>query len=81
MHDINAAEGRSAFPPVVTPEKWQTTSRGVDRLRFDLNVLDHTPFGRQEDWEDSPAGWPQTPAYCWWRVHDEYPPEDHRVPA
>jgi predicted dithiol-disulfide oxidoreductase (DUF899 family) len=193
MHDVNAAEGRSAFPPVVTPEEWQrardallvkeksatraldalaaerrrlpvvefsagygfdgpqgsvdllalfagrrqlvvyrfmfepgdehvcagcsavadsvghvahlhardtgfglsvflrdgervfrsyfTTSRGVDRLRFDLNVLDHTPFGRQEDWEDSPAGWPQTPAYHWWRVHDEYPPEDHRVAA
>ena len=43
-----------------------TSGRGVDRLRFDLNVLDLTPLGRQEDWEDSPDGWPQTPAY-WWR--------------
>jgi predicted dithiol-disulfide oxidoreductase (DUF899 family) len=58
-----------------------TTSRGVDRLRFDLNVLDHTPFGRQEDWEDSPAGWPQTPAYCWWRLHDEYRANDHTAAA
>jgi predicted dithiol-disulfide oxidoreductase (DUF899 family) len=50
-----------------------TSGRGVDRLRFDFNLLDLTPLGRQEDWEDSPAGWPQTPAYTWWRLHDEYP--------
>jgi len=49
-----------------------TTSRGVDRMRFDFNVLDLTPYGRQEDWEDSPAGWPQTKPYEWWRLHDEY---------
>ncbi len=49
-----------------------TTARGVDRLRFDFNVLDLTPYGRQEDWEDSPAGWPQTKPYQWWRLHDEY---------
>lgn len=51
-----------------------TTSRGVDRLQFDFNVLDLTPFGRQEQWEDSPAGRPQTPPY-WWRLHDEYDAE------
>jgi predicted dithiol-disulfide oxidoreductase (DUF899 family) len=50
-----------------------TRGRGLDRLRFDLNVLDHTALGRQETWEDSPAGWPQTPAY-WWQLHDEYEP-------
>jgi predicted dithiol-disulfide oxidoreductase (DUF899 family) len=44
----------------------------VDRLRFDFNVLDLTPFGRQEQWEDSPDGWPQTQPYAWWRRHDEY---------
>ncbi len=49
-----------------------TTARGVDRLRFDFNVLDLTPYGRQEDWEDSPVGWPQTKPYEWWRLHDEY---------
>ena len=26
----------------------------------------------QEDWEDSPEGWPQTPPYEWWRYHDSY---------
>jgi Bacterial protein of unknown function (DUF899) len=49
-----------------------TSSRGVDRLRLDFNLLDLTPFGRQENWEDSPAGRPQGPAYSWWRLHDEY---------
>ncbi len=49
-----------------------TTARGVDRLRFDFNVLDLTPYGRQEEWEDSPAEWPQTKPYEWWRLHDQY---------
>jgi predicted dithiol-disulfide oxidoreductase (DUF899 family) len=40
-----------------------TTSRGVDRLLFVNNILDLAPYGRQEDWEDSPAGWPQHPTY------------------
>jgi predicted dithiol-disulfide oxidoreductase (DUF899 family) len=48
------------------------TNRAGDRVRFDFNMLDLTPFGRQETWEDSPAGWPQTPPYQWWRLHDEY---------
>src|SRR5205823_13700142 len=49
-----------------------TSARGVDRLRADFNLLDLTPLGRQETWEDSPEGWPQTPPYAWWRLHDEY---------
>ncbi len=40
-----------------------TTARGVDRLLFANNVLDLTPYGRQEEWEDSPPGWPQHPTY------------------
>jgi len=42
---------------------YSTTNRGVDRLLFVNNVLDLLPYGRQEDWEDSPAGWPQHPTY------------------
>jgi predicted dithiol-disulfide oxidoreductase (DUF899 family) len=49
-----------------------TTSRGVDRLRVDFNLLDLTPYGRQEAWEDSPEGWPQSPTMGWLRRHDEY---------
>jgi predicted dithiol-disulfide oxidoreductase (DUF899 family) len=42
---------------------YSTTSRGVDRLVFVHNILDLSPYGRQEDWEDSPPGWPQHPTY------------------
>jgi predicted dithiol-disulfide oxidoreductase (DUF899 family) len=49
-----------------------TTRRGVEELGTVWSLLDVTPFGRQEQWEDSPAGWPQSPPYEWWRRHDEY---------
>jgi hypothetical protein len=26
-------------------------------------LLDATPYGRQQEFEDSPAGWPQKPTY------------------
>ena len=42
---------------------YNTTSRGVDRLLFTNNVKDFSVYGRQEDWEDSPPGWPQHPTY------------------
>jgi predicted dithiol-disulfide oxidoreductase (DUF899 family) len=42
---------------------YSTTARGVDRLLFVNNILDLAPYGRQEDWEDSPPGWPQHPTY------------------
>lgn len=46
--------------------------RGMDILDGTYNWLDLTPFGRQEDWEDSPPGWPQTPTHGWLRHHDKY---------
>jgi predicted dithiol-disulfide oxidoreductase (DUF899 family) len=49
-----------------------TNGRGVEALGSLWSFLDLTPLGRQEDWEDSPPGWPQTPPYTWWRRHDEY---------
>jgi predicted dithiol-disulfide oxidoreductase (DUF899 family) len=42
---------------------YTTTARGVDRLLFIHNILDLCAYGRQEDWEDSPSGWPQHPTY------------------
>ena len=42
---------------------YSTTSRGVDRLVFVNDILDLTVYGRQQDWEDSPPGWPQHPTY------------------
>jgi predicted dithiol-disulfide oxidoreductase (DUF899 family) len=49
-----------------------TTYRGVEALGSVWSFLDLTPLGRQESWEDSPDGWPQTSPYQWWRRHDEY---------
>ena len=56
-----------------------TTARGVEALGSVWTFLDLTPLGRQETWEDSPEGWPQTPPYEWWRLHDEY--EDDAAPG
>lgn len=42
---------------------YSTTARGCDRLLFANNILDLAPYGRQEEWEDSPPGWPQHPTY------------------
>jgi predicted dithiol-disulfide oxidoreductase (DUF899 family) len=49
-----------------------TAGRGVEALGSNWTFLDLTPLGRQEEWEDSPDGYPQTPPYEWWRRHDEY---------
>jgi predicted dithiol-disulfide oxidoreductase (DUF899 family) len=49
-----------------------TSGRGVEALGSVWSFLDLTPLGRQEDWEDSPPGYPQTAPYQWWRRHDEY---------
>lgn len=38
-------------------------ARGVENLTDSYSLLDITPYGRQEDWEDSPPGWPQKPTY------------------
>jgi predicted dithiol-disulfide oxidoreductase (DUF899 family) len=49
-----------------------TNQRGVEALGSIWTFLDLTPLGRQEEWEDSPEGYPQSPPYAWWRRHDEY---------
>jgi predicted dithiol-disulfide oxidoreductase (DUF899 family) len=49
-----------------------TTARGVEALGSVWTFLDLTPLGRQENWEVSPVGYPQSKPYEWWRRHDEY---------
>jgi predicted dithiol-disulfide oxidoreductase (DUF899 family) len=51
---------------------YSTYARGLDQLDGTYVYLDLTPLGRQEDWEDSPEGWPQTPTHGWLRHHDKY---------
>jgi predicted dithiol-disulfide oxidoreductase (DUF899 family) len=47
-------------------------ARGDEQMGNTWNYLDVTALGRQETWEDSPEGYPQTPPYGWWNRHDEY---------
>jgi predicted dithiol-disulfide oxidoreductase (DUF899 family) len=47
-------------------------NRGDEPMGGTWSYLDLTALGRQEEWEDSPEGYPQTPPYQWWRWHDAY---------
>ncbi|MBB5344625.1 DUF899 domain-containing protein [Tunturibacter empetritectus] len=47
-------------------------SRGDEAMGSVWSYLDMTALGRQEEWEDSPKGYPQTAPYKWWNWHDEY---------
>ncbi|MGH8956987.1 MAG: DUF899 domain-containing protein [Microbacterium sp.] len=46
--------------------------RGDEQMGNTWNYLDMTALGRQEEWEDSPEGYPRTPPYQWWNYHDQY---------
>ena len=54
-------------------------SRGDEAMGSTWSYLDITALGRQEEWEDSPEGYPQTPPYAWWNWHDAY--EDYGRPS
>jgi len=59
------AHGLSVFFRM-EPDVFHTYSayaRGVESVTDAYSLLDRTPYGRQEDFEDSPAGWPQRPTY------------------
>src|SRR5688572_7381370 len=47
-------------------------ARGDEAMGSTWSYLDITALGRQEEWEDSPEGYPQTPPYQWWNLHDAY---------
>ncbi|MEV0284371.1 DUF899 family protein [Kribbella sp. NPDC050820] len=44
----------------------EIVGRGVETTMLQAHLLDLTVYGRQEAWEDSPAGWPQHPTATWW---------------
>ncbi|HEU0051630.1 MAG TPA: DUF899 domain-containing protein [Longimicrobium sp.] len=50
-------------------------NRGDEAMGTTWSYLDLTALGRQESWEDSPEGYPQTPTYKWWNWHDNYEAE------
>jgi predicted dithiol-disulfide oxidoreductase (DUF899 family) len=47
-------------------------ARGDEAMGSTWSYLDITALGRQEEWEDSPEGYPQTAPYRWWNYHDAY---------
>ena len=49
-----------------------STTAATKRMGSTWSYLDITALGRQEEWEDSPEGYPQTPPYQWWNYHDAY---------
>ena len=55
-------------------ETYWTTVRGVEAMDNSYRLLDLTVYGRQEEWEDSPEGYPQSRPYKWWNWHDSYVP-------
>jgi predicted dithiol-disulfide oxidoreductase (DUF899 family) len=45
---------------------WTTTGRGTEQLTHTFALVDLLPWGRQEDWQIVPEGWPQSPTYSRW---------------
>jgi predicted dithiol-disulfide oxidoreductase (DUF899 family) len=52
-------------------------NRGDEVFGNTWSYLDITALGRQEEWEDSPEGYPQTAPYTWWNWHDAYDEAAH----
>jgi predicted dithiol-disulfide oxidoreductase (DUF899 family) len=47
---------------------YATTGRGNEPANASFGLLDMTPYGRGEAWEDNPEGWPEGHNPCWyWR--------------
>jgi predicted dithiol-disulfide oxidoreductase (DUF899 family) len=67
-HGTNAflREGEEIF------RTYFVNNRGDEAMGSTWTYLDITALGRQEEWEDSPEGYPKTPPYGWWHLHDEY---------
>lgn len=60
---------------------YQQRARGNEMFMNTFQMMDLTPFGRQEDWQDSPEGWPKGPRYEWWRLHDRYAVDGLAAPS
>jgi predicted dithiol-disulfide oxidoreductase (DUF899 family) len=51
---------------------YNTQGRGVEQVGHSFALIDLLPYGRQEDWQDSPPGWPQSPTYSKWAESEEF---------
>ncbi|MEV6107759.1 DUF899 family protein [Streptomyces sp. NPDC051940] len=50
---------------------WHTDGRGTEQLSHSFPLIDLLPYGRQEEWQDSPEGWPQSPTFSGWSTSKE----------
>lgn len=50
---------------------WHTNGRGTEQLSHTFAFVDVLPYGRQEVWQDSPPGWPQSDTYDKWLGSEE----------
>jgi predicted dithiol-disulfide oxidoreductase (DUF899 family) len=75
-HDVDEWHGTNAFirEGDQVYRTYFVNARGDEAMGSTWSYLDITALGRQEEWEDSPEGSPQTPPYEWWNWHDEYEP-------
>jgi predicted dithiol-disulfide oxidoreductase (DUF899 family) len=73
-HDVDEWHGTNAFirEGDQVYRTYFVNARGDEAMGSTWSYLDITALGRQEEWEDSPEGYPQTPPYQWWNWHDEY---------
>ncbi len=51
---------------------YNTLSRGTEQLSHTFALIDLLPYGRQEEWQDSPEGWPQSPTYSRWAASEAF---------
>jgi predicted dithiol-disulfide oxidoreductase (DUF899 family) len=73
-HGVDEWHGTNAFIRDDDDNIFRTyfiNARGDEAMGGTWAYLDLTALGRQENWEDSPEGWPQSPPYEWWTYHDE----------
>jgi predicted dithiol-disulfide oxidoreductase (DUF899 family) len=75
-HDVDQWHGTNAF--IRDGSKLFRTyfinSRGDEVMGGTWSYLDMTALGRQEEWDDSPEGYPQTRPYKWWNWNESYVP-------
>jgi len=50
---------------------WHTDGRGTEQLSYSFGLIDLLPYGRREDWQDSPNGWPREPAGNRWATSQD----------
>ena len=51
---------------------YNTQGRGTEQLSHTFPLIDLLTYGRQEDWQDSPEGWPRSPAGSKWAPSEAF---------